>query len=223
MEQSRTAYVILGMLSIAPNKSGYDIRKAIAETVGHFWSESYGQIYPTLKRLAAKKLIVLTKPSKNARKGRQQYSLTHAGRAYLSEWLAIPYQDDQPRNEFLLKLFFGRAVDLDVSIAHVRDYQEKNRKMLGTLQTVEKLSQNQPSGEATPPNWMLTLSLGMALARTALKWSETALETLASIQREAASSQKRKPAGSTSRKNTNGNVRHLENAGMKQSVEAMKY
>ncbi len=221
MEQSRTAYVILGMLSIAPNKSGYDIRKAIGETVGHFWSESYGQIYPTLKRLTDKGLIVLTKPSKNGRKGRQQYSLTRAGREDLSEWLAVPYQDDQPRNEFLLKLFFGHAVDLDVSIAHVREYQEKNRKLLGTLEAVEKLSRNQPSGEAAPPNWTLTLGLGIALACTALKWSETALEALASIQRKAASSQKRKPAGSTSRKNQNGNGRHLGYVGkLNRSVEA---
>lgn len=45
MERNQTSYVILGLLSIAPNQTGYDIRKAVEETVGYFWSESYGQIY----------------------------------------------------------------------------------------------------------------------------------------------------------------------------------
>ncbi len=50
MERNRTAYVILGMLSIEPNKSGYDLHKAIEQTFGSFWGESYGQIYPALKQ-----------------------------------------------------------------------------------------------------------------------------------------------------------------------------
>src|ERR1035441_9620557 len=53
MTRNRTAYVLLGLLSIEPNQSGYDLRKAIESSVGYFWGESYGQIYPTLKRLAA--------------------------------------------------------------------------------------------------------------------------------------------------------------------------
>lgn len=213
MEQSRTAYVILGMLSIEPNKSGYDIRKAIEDTVGHFWSESYGQIYPTLKRLTDKGMIVSTKPNKDARKGRQQYSLTDEGRACLSEWLAIPYQNDPPRNEFLLKLFFGREVDLSVSIVHVRDYQEKNRKLLATLAAVEKFAQGQPSGEAPPPHWMLTLTLGIALSRTALEWSEDALDKLASMQKEANAKQKNKQSVTGNHNgNGNGNGKHTGQA-----------
>jgi len=67
MKYNRTAYTILGMLSIEPNlsASGYEIRKAIESTVGYFWGESFGQIYPTLKRLAAEGLIVPCK-SKSA-------------------------------------------------------------------------------------------------------------------------------------------------------------
>jgi hypothetical protein len=52
------------MLSIQPNLSGsgYEIHKAIEDNFGSFWGESYGQIYPTLKRLAAEGLI---SPSKS--------------------------------------------------------------------------------------------------------------------------------------------------------------
>ena len=41
---------ILGLL-LMHDASGYDIRKLAEGSIGHFWSESYGQIYPTLKRL----------------------------------------------------------------------------------------------------------------------------------------------------------------------------
>ncbi|HEY3155376.1 MAG TPA: PadR family transcriptional regulator, partial [Candidatus Eisenbacteria bacterium] len=50
-----TPYAILGMLSFAP-MSGYDIRKEAASSIGYFWSESYGQIYPALRELQARGL-----------------------------------------------------------------------------------------------------------------------------------------------------------------------
>ena len=52
-----TSYVILGGLSVEPNLSGYDMRKGIQNSIGYFWGESYGQIYPALKRLASEGLI----------------------------------------------------------------------------------------------------------------------------------------------------------------------
>jgi PadR family transcriptional regulator AphA len=57
MKSSQTAYVILGLLSIEGRQSGYDMRRTIQGSVGYFWGESYGQIYPTLKRLASEGLI----------------------------------------------------------------------------------------------------------------------------------------------------------------------
>jgi PadR family transcriptional regulator AphA len=107
MKNSRTAYVLLGGLSIQSNLSGYELHKAIEENFGSFWGESYGQIYPTLKQLVAEGLIEICKPAAAPKKRRQTYALTDAGRICLREWLARPFQNDPPRNEFMLKLFFG--------------------------------------------------------------------------------------------------------------------
>jgi PadR family transcriptional regulator, regulatory protein AphA len=189
MQHNRTAYVILGILSIDPNKSGYDIRKAVEGSVGYFWGESYGQIYPTLKRLAAEGLIIPSGLPSATRKRRQVYSLTDAGRACLRDWLAVPFQNDPPRNEFLLKLFFGRAAAPSVSIAHVRDCREKNLTMLATLAGLENSVRKQSSQNPFVPYWMLTLNLGIALTRTALKWCDTALATLSSMKADEASSE----------------------------------
>jgi DNA-binding PadR family transcriptional regulator len=54
MKQSQTSYVILGILAIHPNQSGYEIRQTIQQTVGFFWGESYGQLYPTSSGLHPK-------------------------------------------------------------------------------------------------------------------------------------------------------------------------
>jgi DNA-binding PadR family transcriptional regulator len=182
MSRSRTAYVILGGLSIQPNLSGYELHKAIEENFGSFWGESYGQIYPTLKRLVAEGLIEACKPASAPRKRRQEYALTDAGRACLREWLALPFQNDPPRNEFMLKLFFGRQAAPGVSLAHVRELNERNRRMLATLEAIESMARKDQSQNPNKPYWMLTLGLGMALTRAALDWGESALEQLSAME-----------------------------------------
>jgi DNA-binding PadR family transcriptional regulator len=190
MKNNRTAYVILGMLSIEPNlsASGYELHKAIEDNFGSFWGESYGQIYPTLKRLAAEGLIASVKSDSVPRKRRQVYSLTDAGRACLREWLALPFQNDPPRNEFMLKLFFGWEAAPGVSLAHVRELQERNRRTLATLEGIEKMAREHQSQNPRRPYWMLTLGLGMALTRAALDWGESALAELALMEASNASS-----------------------------------
>jgi PadR family transcriptional regulator AphA len=182
MNHSRTAYVLLGGLSIQSNLSGYELHKAIEENFGSFWGESYGQIYPTLKRLAAEGLIEACKPATAPKKRRQTYALTDAGRVCLREWLALPFKNDPPRNEFLLKLFFGREAAPGVAIAHVHELNERNRRTLATLEGIEKMARASGSHDPNLPYWMLTLGLGLALTRAALDWGESALAELAAIE-----------------------------------------
>jgi DNA-binding PadR family transcriptional regulator len=186
MQNTRTAYVILGMLSIKSNLSGYEIHKAIEDNFGSFWGESYGQIYPALKRLATEGLIEPCKPASAPKKRRQEYLLTDAGRVCLREWLALPFQNDPPRNEFLLKLFFGREAANGVPIMHVRELQERNRRMLATLEGIESMARGRELQNPHRPYWMLTLGLGIALTRAALDWGESALAELAFIEVAAA-------------------------------------
>ena len=58
---SQTRLAVLGALSVEP-MTGYAVRAAIAETLGHFWHESFGQIYPTLAELE-KDCLLYTSPS----------------------------------------------------------------------------------------------------------------------------------------------------------------
>jgi len=181
MKLNQTAYAILGILSFHPRQSGYHIRKTVETTVGFFWGESFGQIYPTLKRLTAEGLIV-PDGAPTGPKNRLEYSLTLAGHACLEEWLAVPYRSDPPRDEFLLKLFFGGEAAPAVSMEHLRKFRERNQRLLATLEQVELLSAQQNANQPGYPFWMLTLSFGLVQVRSALAWSETALASLQAMK-----------------------------------------
>jgi PadR family transcriptional regulator AphA len=191
--QSQTAYVILGLLSIEGKQSGYDMRKTIQGSVGYFWGESYGQIYPMLRRLMAEGLIVPTGQGGKGRGGRREYSLTAAGHARLQEWLAVPYRMDPPRDEFLLKLFFGREAAPGVLVRHVREFQEKNRRVLATIEEIGRLGRERNARHPHFRFWMLTLEYGVAQVRAALKWSEMALKVLQQIGSEGRRGAEEKP------------------------------
>ena len=47
---SPTGRVILGMIRMG-RRTGYDIKQLVDVSARFFWSASYGQIYPELKRL----------------------------------------------------------------------------------------------------------------------------------------------------------------------------
>jgi PadR family transcriptional regulator, regulatory protein AphA len=176
MERNPTTYAILGILAIHPNQSGYEIRKTVQQSVGFFWGESYGQIYPTLKRLAAEGLIVLSAPAhRKERTRRKEYSITAAGRERLQAWLAVPFRDDPPRDEFLLKLFFASDAGPDVAVEQVKRFQEKNRRMLAMLLELQKLGLERSSHYPGFPYWMLTLNYGVGQLKAAIDWSERAI------------------------------------------------
>ncbi len=178
LKLNSTSYTILGGLSVQPNLSGYDMRKGIQNSIGYFWAESFGQIYPALKRLASEGLIAASDSSSNGRKRRQTYVITDKGRTALHQWLALPFHNEPPRNEFLLKLFFGREAAPGVAAAHVRDLNERNRRMLDTLTKIEASIPSHQSINPHLPYWMLTLGLGKALTGAALEWGENALNAL---------------------------------------------
>jgi len=192
MTHNQTGFLILGMLSIESNRSGYDIRKAVESSVSYFWQESYGQIYPTLKRLVAEGLIEPRRPSTRGRPERREYSITARGRASLQEWLASPYREDPPRNEFLLKLFFGRSLPREARLRHIRGFQDKNRHLLAALEELQRQAQTHNAGNPHLPFWMLTLSFGIAHVRASLDWSESALSILGPANPAAVRAKKRK-------------------------------
>ena len=84
--------------------TGYALRNEIRDTLGHFWSESFGQIYPTLAALEDAGLV---RPTDSGRRSRTVYEITPDGVDRLRDLLAEPHQPAPARNGLLLRLFFG--------------------------------------------------------------------------------------------------------------------
>ena len=82
---------ILGLLSKAP-LHGYELRKQLAELLGPFRAFSYGTLYPALRSLQDRSLIVAAQAasaeSAKSRRGKIVYELTEAGCASLKDVLA---------------------------------------------------------------------------------------------------------------------------------------
>lgn len=88
--------------------SGYEAQRFVALSIGHFWSESFGQIYPELKALRAARWIEPVNEAGRGRRARVRYRLTAAGRRALLQWLSQPAAPMPVRQEVLLKVFFGQ-------------------------------------------------------------------------------------------------------------------
>jgi PadR family transcriptional regulator AphA len=174
---STTPYAILGLLSIEP-MSGYDIRQNLNESLSYFWSESFGQIYPALRRLEAARLIAPVKQATRTARRRQTYSITALGRARLRTWLAEPPMPQPPRNELMLKLFFGRLAAPGVTAGHVRRLRIQQERFAATLKEIERQLRVERREHPDLPYWLLVLSAGVERTEGLMRWSEDALAVL---------------------------------------------
>ena len=173
---------LLGLLSLGP-MSGYDVRQLIPRSIGYFWSESYGQIYPALKRLADAGLVEKKTERKKGSPDRNVYSLTADGREHLRRWLALPVAEEVPRNELLLKLFFGAHVSPRVSRAHVEAHLKANEQTLKAYGTLAKTLRKEEANDPQLPYWLMTLNMGRHRTMAIVKWCKETLKELDEIER----------------------------------------
>ena len=76
---------------------------------------------------------------------------------------------------------------------HVRDLNERNRRMLDALVQIEASVPAEQRLNPHMPYWMLTLGMGKALTCAALEWGEKALAAL-TAREESASAIPEQPA-----------------------------
>ncbi|PPK66669.1 PadR family transcriptional regulator [Actinokineospora auranticolor] len=167
VRRSQTEVAVLGALSVAP-MTGYAAREAIRDVLGHFWSESFGQIYPTLAELERVGHI--------RRQESMAYELTDSGRTRLRELLAEPAQRTPPRNGLLLRLFFGRQLGPEACrdlILAARTEAEESLSRYAFLRA-EVAAEDSPD----TPYSLLTISAGEHAARATLAWADESLTAL---------------------------------------------
>lgn len=186
---NQSQFAILGMLTLCP-MSGYDLRQQSQTSIGHFWREGYGQIYPTLNALESSGLATCETEEQAGRPDRHVYSITSEGRRCLAKWLDQPVGDEVPRNEILLKLFFGRNAGADTNLLHVGKYQALHKKLLTIYEQTEQLLKKQHRSHPDLAYWLITLNYGRHRSQAVLHWCDQTATALRKLETKSKSAKK---------------------------------
>ncbi|HEY4045477.1 MAG TPA: PadR family transcriptional regulator [Acidobacteriaceae bacterium] len=175
---NQTQFALLGLLETEPG-TGYDLKRRIGESIAHFWQEGWGQIYPTLKQLEVENLVRRS-VMKSGKRELQVYRITRLGRAHLTAWLASPVSPEVPRNELLLKLFFGGQ--LDRIQEHVAVYRKEQERLLSNYISLESQLRRKAAAHPQLPFWLITLNYGRHRVQALIRWCEETQKTLDTLE-----------------------------------------
>jgi PadR family transcriptional regulator, regulatory protein AphA len=177
MRSNRSQFAVLGLLANGP-RTGYEIAKEVSTVLSHFWSESDGQIYPMLHRLAEEGLANAEEEGRAAGRRRRRYHITQDGREALADWLAQPAQPLPPRHEILLKLFFGRHARAGDLAMVLGSYRSKATEAAARLDGLAAMLTAEHGDDPDVEFWVLSVAFGLANLRATINWCDSALETI---------------------------------------------
>lgn len=166
-------HAILGLLSIR-DMSGYDLGRAFAGSVAHFWYADQSQIYRTLDRLSAAGSIDTEVIRQDGKPDRKVHSLTSAGRAELDAWLSSPIDDERAKVPFLARLFFIAPAGRDEALRLLAERAAQANAQLAGLRSIDATGD-----DAGSTLRIATLRYGIAHAEAELAWLD---ETRRSIE-----------------------------------------
>lgn len=173
-----STYAILGILT-TNCRSGYEIKQFIDNSLNHFWKISYGQIYPTLKRLEEEGLATVQTSAQEGKPERKEYFLTEKGKEVLKNWLEQPLKQlPVERNEVLLKLFFGRHQTKEQSLYLLEDYKQKLKNLYQTYEGIEEGIARHNHHQHDAKYWLFTLDYGKRVTEAAIAWCDATIKEL---------------------------------------------
>jgi DNA-binding PadR family transcriptional regulator len=174
MQPNRTKFALLGFLS-RKESSAYRLQETIAGSVANFWRENDGRVYPILAKMEAEGLVTAREEATGGRRSKI-YTITDAGLAALDDWLSDDPVPRPPRNELLLKMFFGYRQEPEVLARWLDDkIAESDADLARFAQTRAKLeAMVDDVPDAT--FWLMTLDYGERRAAFEKDWARMCRE-----------------------------------------------
>lgn len=166
---------LLAILSLGP-QTGYDIRKVLEAPEIFYWKESYGNIYPMLRKLERDGLVN-KRESWVKKKKRVVYELNTEGWKELDAWLSLPASLSRFRVEVLMKLRFGESAGIGKLMEQVRTYGETaEREVNEALALAEGI---EGTGRVLQSDLrLITLKYFISMKKSNVEWSREALGIL---------------------------------------------
>jgi DNA-binding PadR family transcriptional regulator len=170
---STTSYVVLGLIGLRGPSTSYDLKRAIARSVGYFWHFPHAQLYSEPRRLAVGGLLEVTAEESGRR--RQTFSLTDLGEQRLREWLSEPSTDPmQIRDVAELKLFLAELSTPEDTLALAREQVAQHEARIATYDSImERYSELDPVAARLVP-----VRLGLKIEHAAHEFWRELVEEL---------------------------------------------
>ncbi|MGH3095803.1 MAG: PadR family transcriptional regulator [Streptosporangiales bacterium] len=162
---SPTSYVVLGMVALRGPSTSYDLKRAVAHSVGYFWPFPHAQLYSEPKRLVDAGLLDCAVEAGGRR--RRTYTITKTGTKELSAWLAEPTNEQmQVRDIAEMKLFFGELAEPEDRLTLARQQVAQHERRIDTYEAMQERF-----GEREDVAYrMVPLRLGLELEYAALRF-----------------------------------------------------
>ncbi len=156
-----TRTLCLGALTFG-EASGYEIKKCLQDSIGHFLEVSYAAIYPALADLHRQGLVHCQEVQQRTRPDKKIYRLTPAGRQAFVAALLQSQGRHKIRSEFLALVFFAEFLPT----AHLQRIVEER---LADFDSFVKLAQEwlADEGLSAPPGARFAAGYGLAVSRAA--------------------------------------------------------
>lgn len=176
---NKTKYALLGVLNLMSG-SGYDIKKFCDSSIGYFWNENYGHIYPVLQKMEDEELITKEVTQTEGRPSKNVYSITQKGREELEEWLKLPVENDPIRSEFLLKIFLSKDIQMENIIEKISKLKEQCEEELKKYSEIEEFLKSKQTDieKKELALYLSTVRYGKLEEEVKLKWCEETIQQL---------------------------------------------
>jgi PadR family transcriptional regulator, regulatory protein AphA len=174
---SPTSYVVLGLLESLGPSTPYDLKRAVASSLGNLWTFPHSQFYAEPRRLESAGLIEQSQETGGRR--RRTYSLTPQGRSALMGWLKDPeITGHELRDPGLLKLFFGDLVGVENmhALAHAQEEQHMKRALEYERAKTDMTGDDLPFRDAS-------MRMGLVFERAAVRFWRAIADELANDER----------------------------------------
>jgi DNA-binding PadR family transcriptional regulator len=168
--------------------SGYELTRRFDGSIAHFWAATHQQIYKTLQTMADNGWVSVTAVVQQTRPDKKVYTVSDAGRAELTRWLAAPLTGSgsavtDPRTRELAVKLRGAGHGGADAVSAVRDQVVAQRAeraaLLDTFQGFQKTHFPEPAGlTGNALHQYLVLRGGIHAERAALDWLDEILTAL---------------------------------------------
>lgn len=159
-----SGYVVLGLIARYGPMTPYDLKAALARSIGWYWPIPHAQLYRYPARLAG--FGLLAERAEEFGRRRRVFHLTDAGRAALAAWLASAQAADlETRDPAAVKLALADLVDPEPVAELARDQARRHRAWLAFYQE-RRAALDASAADSLSRARMLALGIAISQAYT---------------------------------------------------------